>query len=99
MKTHILENWNDGTVKVRGDRSMSKEELYQSLWASQAAVTPPEPKPEAVTASWAAKVTKWLADKLLNKVPLGYEDETGFHYGKGPAKVVTEKEETVVIHE
>jgi hypothetical protein len=32
------------------------------------------------------KVIAWLAHLILDRIPMGYEDERGFHYGSVPLK-------------
>jgi hypothetical protein len=65
----------------RPDHSISKAELLRSLQEGPVRVVPGE----LLVSIWLDNLRSWLMEQLCSRIPEGYEDEEGFHYGPRPA--------------
>jgi hypothetical protein len=63
------------------DRSVSKAELLRSLREEPVRTVPGE----LLVSLWLDNLQNWLTQQLCARIPEGYEDESGFHYGPRPA--------------
>jgi hypothetical protein len=86
MKSKPTTTFNAGAAgkfwQGRGmpDQSISKAELLQSLQTGSARVVPGE----LMVSLWLDHFKSWLTEQLYCRIPEGYEDGKGFHYGPPP---------------
>jgi hypothetical protein len=76
------ERCREWTAVDQPDRAVSREELCRLLpGGAPSAAT----GTKAVSLSWLDKFTALISAWLWKRTVVGYQDETGFHYGTPPA--------------